>query len=86
MNIETSTEAVPTYALGYLVNSDPSGLTDEEIAMIDNLIASQSVELVCPDWEDEATGPQPYFSSVPWFGKPTEVIDCTVVYRISLTA
>ena len=86
MNIETSTEAVPTYALSYLVNGDPSGLTDEERAMIDDLLRSQSVELVSPDWEDEATASQPYFSSVPWFGQPTEVVDCNIVYRISLTA
>lgn len=86
MNIETSTEAVPTYALPYLVNGDPSGLTDEEISEIDELLRSQSVELVCPDWKDEDSESQPYFSSVPWFGKPTEVVDCTVVYRISLTA
>lgn len=86
MNIETSTEAVPTYALPYLVNGDPSGLTDEEISEIDELLRSQSVELVCPDWEDEDSESQPYLSSVPWFGKPTEVVDCTVVYRISLTA
>lgn len=29
-------EPIPTWALCYLINGDPTGLTDDEIAMIDN--------------------------------------------------
>ena len=78
--METSIEKVPTYALRYLVNDDPTGLTEQEINEIDRLLREQAVELVCPPSDDEW---QPYFSSFPWFGKPCEVVDCDVVYRVT---
>ena len=33
--MDTPIEAIPTWALCYLFNSDATGLTDEEIALID---------------------------------------------------
>lgn len=33
--MDTLIEAIPTWALCYLFNSDATGLTDEEIALID---------------------------------------------------
>ena len=70
--METGVEKVPTYALCYLVNGDATE--------IDSLLREQAVELVCPPSDDEW---QPYFSSCPWFGKPCEVIDCDIVYRVT---
>ena len=46
--METGVEKVPTYALGYLVNGDATGLTEQEVNEIDSLLREQSVELVCP--------------------------------------
>ena len=33
-----SIEAIPTWALCYIINGDASGLTDEEISMVDEAI------------------------------------------------
>lgn len=79
-DMETGVEKVPTYALCYLVNGDATGLTEQEVSEIDSLLREQAVELVCPPSDDEW---QPYFSSFPWFGKPCEVIDCDIVYRVT---
>lgn len=79
--METSIEKVPTYLMGYLVNGDTIGLTEQEVNEIDNLLREQSVELVCPPTADEDW--LPYFSTSPWLGLPTEVVDCTVVYRVT---
>ncbi len=35
-----SIEAIPTWALCYIINGDASGLTDEEIRMVDEAIRS----------------------------------------------
>lgn len=77
-DMETGVEKVPTYALGYLVNGDTTGLTEQEVSEIDSLLREQAVELVCPTSDDEW---QPYFSRCPWFGKPCEVVDCDIIYR-----
>lgn len=71
-----SIEKIPTYALPYLVNGDPTNLTDEEQQEIDNIIREQHIEIVSPNEDAE-----PYFSSVPFFGLPTEVEDCTIIYH-----
>lgn len=78
--METGVEKVPTYALCYLVNGDATDLTEQEVNEIDSLLREQAVELVYPPSDDEW---QPYFSSCPWFGKPCEVIDCDIVYRVT---
>ena len=36
MEKEKSIEKIPTWSLGYIINGDSTGLTDEEIRMIDN--------------------------------------------------
>lgn len=79
--METSIEKVPTYLMGYLINGDATGLTEQEVNSVDNLLREQSVELVCPPSSDEDW--LPYFSSSPWIRLPTEVVDCTIVYRIT---
>lgn len=71
---------VPTYALPYLINADPSGLSDEEIAAVDEWYAGLAVEglsftLDCVDSEAA-----PYFSSCPAFGLPAECQRVAVKY------
>ena len=79
--MEKSVERIPTYALGYLVNGDPTSLTDEEMKEIDNLWNKRKIEFVCPISETVEGGVQPYFSFCPFFGKPAEVEDCIIIYR-----
>lgn len=80
--MDLSIEKVPTWSLGYCFNGDTIGLTNEEVKMIDDLFREQHVLSVCPLEEDEESGAQPYFTSVPWFGQPTDVEDCIVTYDI----
>lgn len=82
MTMEISIEKVPTYLLGYLVNGDATGLTEQEVNEVDSLLREQGVELVCPPSSDENW--QPYFTAYPWIGSMAcEVVDCTIVYRIT---
>lgn len=78
---EKSVERIPTYALPYLVNGDRTGLTDEEIRMIDGVCRRNNIELVVPVSESVEGGPEPYFSAFPFFGLPAEVEDCVVIMR-----
>ena len=80
--MSSSIEKVPTWSLSYCINDDATGLTDEEINIIDTLFREQQIQSICPIEEDEETGAHPYFTSVPWFGLPTEVEDCIVTYNI----
>ena len=41
--MDTLIEAIPTWALCYLFNSDATGLTDEEIALIDQWYTENKV-------------------------------------------
>ena len=38
-----SIEAIPTWALCYIINGDASGLTDEEIRMVDEAIRKNNI-------------------------------------------
>ena len=61
----------------YIINGDASGLTDEEIRMVDEAIRKNNIEIVSPRYnEDMCT--EPYFSRYPFFGLPTEVEDCDI--------
>ena len=71
-------ECIPTWALCYLINSDPTGLTDEEIEMIDKWHTANNVMNVCTASEQEGEC-YPYFSHCPAFGLATEVIACHVM-------
>ena len=42
--MDTLIEAIPTWALCYLFNSDVTGLTDEEIALIDQWYTENKVD------------------------------------------
>jgi hypothetical protein len=74
-------EKIPAWALPMLVNADPSGLTDEEIELVDSWCDRNNVQLVCPINDSIEEEMQPYFTSAPAFGgKACDVIDCIVVY------
>lgn len=78
MERNKSIEKIPTWSFGYIINGDATGLTDEEIRMIDKLFQEWKIELISPITEnDEHT---PYFSHCPLFGKPADVEDCTVLF------
>ena len=74
-----TTEKIPTWSLGYIINGDMTGLTDEEIRMIDEWLSKWKVQIVSP-LTDEEGNTQPYFSRYPLFGLPAEVEDCDILY------
>lgn len=74
-----TTEKIPTWSLCYLINGDVSGLTDEEIRMIDTWLNDWEVQIVSPVTDGEGNA-QPYFSHCPLFGLPTEVEDCDILF------
>lgn len=74
-----SVERIPTYALPYLVNGDATGLTVKDKEIIDDAYRRHGIEVVVPITDSVEGSPQPYFSSTPMFGLPTEVEDCIVI-------
>ncbi len=71
-------EKISTEAFGNKRNENMTGLTDEEVRMIDETLKSIGAELVCTPPDEEA---QPYFTRYPLFGLPTEVEDCVVIIK-----
>ncbi len=41
-------EKIPTWALCYIINGDPTGLSDEDIKMVDGFMQKWQVEIVSP--------------------------------------
>ena len=76
--MKQSIEKIPTWAFGYIFNGYMTGLTDEEVRMIDESLTHIGAELVCTPPDEEA---QPYFTRYPFFGLPTEVVDCIVLIK-----
>lgn len=72
---------IPTWALGYLVNSDAGGLDAEDRKTVDEWVERTRnggrID-VCPPPDGE-----PYFSSYPAFGLACDVEDCDVVVDMS---
>lgn len=69
----TRVENVPQWAVDYLVNSDPSGLADEEKRMVDRWVeklAGEGLELLCP-----VDGSENEFCSAPAFGLACGTVD-----------
>lgn len=60
--MKQSIEKIPTWAFGYIFNGDVTGLTDEEVRMIDETLNSIGAELVCTPPDEEAL---PYFTRYP---------------------
>lgn len=46
-----SIEAIPTWSLCYIINGDASGLTDEEIRMVDEAMRKNNIEIVSPRYK-----------------------------------
>ena len=70
-------EKVPTWALCYIINGDPTGLSNEDIKMVDGFMQKWQVEIVSPlSQEGNAS-----FSHYPAFGLPAEVEECKVIYH-----
>lgn len=65
-------EKVPTWAIGYMVNGDPTGLEDDEIKEIDEWMGKNKAWVT-------ATEGEPYFTHYPLFGKDSEVYDCVIL-------
>lgn len=76
--MEFMTEPIPTWALCYLINGDSTGLTEDEIAMIDKWYADNNVQSITTASENEGNA-FPYFSHIPAFGLASEVMDCIVM-------
>ena len=44
--MDKTTEKIPTWSLGYIINGDMTGLTDEEIRMIDEWQGKWNVQVL----------------------------------------
>lgn len=73
--LSKTTEAVPTWALNYMVNGDSTGLTDAEIA----IMQANNIQIVSLCYNEEGNS-EPYFTYYPWFGLPAECEDCDILY------
>lgn len=71
-------EKIPRWAFGYIFNGDMTGLTDEEVRLIDEALKRIGAELVCTPPDEEV---QPYFTRYPLFGLRTDVVDCVILYK-----
>ena len=49
-----TTEKIPTWSLCYLINGDATGLTEDEINMIDQWTSDWQVQIVSPFTDEEA--------------------------------
>ena len=74
-------EKIPTWALCYIINGDPTGLSDEDIKMVDGFMQKWQVEIVSPLSQDGNAS----FSHYPAFGLPAEVEECKVIYHTQQT-
>lgn len=74
-----TTEKIPTWSLAYIINSDATALTDDEVQTIDRWMKQWQVQDVSPLTDKEGNA-LPYFTHYPLFGLPTEVEDCEILY------
>lgn len=63
---------IPVYAIGYLANDDPSGLTDAEVELINGFVDSYFPNGYSVDWDSVD---EQYFSSSPAFGPGATVCE-----------
>lgn len=78
--MEKVVERIPTWALCYIINCDPTGLTDEDIAQVQGFYEAYrktgcQIEIISPHEDCEG-----YFSRCPAFGLAGEVTDCDVLF------
>ena len=74
-----TTEKIPTWSLCYLINGDATGLTDEEIEMVNKWCCEWCIQAISPNTDKDGE-PHPYFSPSPLFGYPCEVEDCDLTF------
>lgn len=71
---------IPSWALCYLVNNDPEGLTDDEITRVNDWCATNHIVEVAPPTYPNCDA---YFTAYPEFGDwPCEVYDCDVLAAV----
>lgn len=75
-----TTESLPIWSLNYCINGDATGLTDEEISMIDKWMRDWHVEIVSPIVDEEGNYHQS-FSHYTLFGLAADVIECDIIYN-----
>ena len=73
-------EPIPTWALCYIINGDATGLTDEEIVMVDSWVKDSGYEIITP-CEDEKGEFFNSFCSCPAFGAPCDCTECWCMVR-----
>ena len=74
-------EKIPTGALCYIINGDPTGLSDEDIKMVEGFVEKWQVESVSGGCQEGNAS----FSHYPAFGLPAEVEECKVIYHTQQT-
>ncbi len=84
MAIENVVEQIPEWALYYMEYGDASGLTDDEVEMVQEFYESyrkdgKPIQYIDPV-RDESNSFNAYFSKYPAFGLPGNVIDCFISY------
>ena len=52
--MKQSIEKIPTWAFGYIFNGDMTGLTDEEVRMIDETLKSMTLSRILCKWEQDS--------------------------------
>ena len=68
--MERTTEKIPAWALCALINDDWTGISDEDFELIAEWQSRSRLVVICP------TDCEEYFTRVPAFGKPCNVVDC----------
>lgn len=71
---ESLWEMIPAWAMGYLINGDATGLSDEDLKAVTYWEHQTGYSVVCPKDNEE-----PHFTTVPAFGKPCDCYLCEVI-------
>lgn len=80
MDYQKTIEAVPTWALCYIINGDSEGISEEEAAEINQWLTDFKIDIVSPINDSEGNW-SPYFKAYPIFGKGAEVVDGNILMR-----
>lgn len=77
--MEYSIRPIPTWALCYLINSDPGELDNEDIETVDKWCKENGISVLSTTSDQEGESSESYFTHNPAFGLPTDVVDCNVI-------
>ncbi len=79
-----TTARIPSWSLNYLINGDDSGMTDEDIDIVENWFLENGYNgytIISP--HESADGAfEEYFTSMPEFGLPCNAVDCTILQPV----